>query len=51
MLIVMAKGSYIRPHKHKNKSESFHIIEGLLDVIVFDLAVEIGSNDGSLKIY
>lgn len=36
MLIVMAKGSYIRPHKHKNKSESFHIIEGLLDVIVFD---------------
>ncbi|OGT38003.1 MAG: hypothetical protein A3F11_03265 [Gammaproteobacteria bacterium RIFCSPHIGHO2_12_FULL_37_14] len=36
MLIVIAKGSYIRPHKHANKSESFHIIEGLLDVIIFD---------------
>ncbi|HLB41656.1 MAG TPA: WbuC family cupin fold metalloprotein [Gammaproteobacteria bacterium] len=36
MLIVLSKGTYIRPHKHTNKSESFHIIEGLLDVIIFD---------------
>jgi cupin fold WbuC family metalloprotein len=36
MLIVITKGSYIRPHKHLNKSESFHIIEGLLDVVIFD---------------
>jgi len=36
MLIVITKGSYIRPHKHMNKSESFHIIEGLLDVVIFD---------------
>jgi len=36
MLIVHTKGTYIRPHKHPNKSESFHIIEGALDIVVFD---------------
>ncbi len=35
MLIVHAKGSYIRPHRHINKNESLHIIEGLLDVVLF----------------
>lgn len=36
MLIVHTKGTYIRPHRHPNKSESFHIIEGSLDIVVFD---------------
>ena len=36
MLIVHAKEAYVRPHKHLNKTESVHIIEGLVDVIVFD---------------
>lgn len=36
MLIAIARDSYIHPHKHVNKSESFHIIEGLVDVIIFD---------------
>lgn len=36
MLIVHTKGTYIRPHKHPGKSESFHIIEGELDIVVFD---------------
>ena len=36
MLIVHAKETYVRPHKHLNKTESVHIIEGLVDVIVFD---------------
>lgn len=36
MLIVHASDVYVRPHKHKNKIESFHIIEGDLDVIIFD---------------
>jgi len=36
MLIVIASGSYIHPHKHLIKSESFHIIEGLVDVVIFD---------------
>ena len=36
MLIVIAAASYIRPHRHIGKSESFHIIEGEVDVAVFD---------------
>ena len=36
MLIVHTSGGYVRPHKHPNKSESFHIIEGELDIVVFD---------------
>lgn len=36
MLIVLARDSYIRPHKHLHKSESFHLIEGAVDVIFFD---------------
>lgn len=36
MLIVHTKDTYVRPHKHLGKSESFHVIEGLMDVVVFD---------------
>lgn len=36
MLIVHEQGAYVRPHKHPGKSESTHIIEGLVDVVVFD---------------
>jgi cupin fold WbuC family metalloprotein len=36
MLIVIAAASYIRPHRHPRKSESFHIVEGEVDVAVFD---------------
>lgn len=36
MLIVHQKDTYVRPHKHQNKIESFHIIEGAVDVILFD---------------
>lgn len=36
MLIVHERDNYIRPHKHLHKTESFHIIEGLADVVVFD---------------
>lgn len=36
MLIVHNMGIYVRPHKHNDKSESFHIIEGCLDVVTFD---------------
>ena len=37
MIIVLAKGSYIRPHRHHGKSESFHLIEGELDIVIFDV--------------
>jgi len=42
MLIVHEKSCYVHPHKHHNKTESFHIIEGKADIIIFD---ESGSID------
>jgi cupin fold WbuC family metalloprotein len=36
MLIAISAESYIRPHKHTSKVESFHIIEGQVDVVVFN---------------
>jgi cupin fold WbuC family metalloprotein len=42
MLICLAHGTYIRPHRHPLKSESFHVIEGELDVVLFD-------DDGDLR--
>ena len=36
MLIIHSKGTYVRPHKHLSKSESFHIIEGHLKIVIFD---------------
>jgi cupin fold WbuC family metalloprotein len=35
MIIVLSKGTYVRPHRHVGKSESFHIIEGRLKVLMF----------------
>lgn len=36
MLIVHTKDTYVRPHKHLNKSESFYVIEGSADIVIFD---------------
>jgi cupin fold WbuC family metalloprotein len=36
MLIVLHQGTYVRPHRHLNKSESFHLIDGALTVVLFD---------------
>ena len=41
MLIIHERGAYVRPHKHPGKTESTHIIEGLVDVVVFDDAGQI----------
>ena len=41
MTIILGKESYIRPHKHEGKTESFHIIEGKLSVVFFDEKGEI----------
>lgn len=41
MLIVLDRGTYIRPHKHLDKAESLHIIEGTADVVFFDDAGDI----------
>lgn len=36
MLIVHARGAYVRPHKHIGKSESVHVIDGEADLYLFD---------------
>jgi cupin fold WbuC family metalloprotein len=36
MLICLARETYVRPHRHPGKSESFHVIEGELGVVLFD---------------
>lgn len=36
MLIVLGRDNYVRPHRHPGKSESFHVIDGSADVIIFD---------------
>lgn len=37
-LNVLLRGTYIRPHRHSDppKSESFLVLEGIVDVILFD---------------
>ena len=35
MLIVHERGAYVRPHKHIAKSESFHVIDGRAEVVIF----------------
>ena len=34
--LILSNKTYIRPHKHYNKSESLHVIYGSADVIFFD---------------
>lgn len=36
MFIVHTKGAYVVPHKHLNKSESMHVLEGEADILFFD---------------
>jgi cupin fold WbuC family metalloprotein len=36
MFIALDRQTYVRPHRHGGKSESFHVIEGELDVFLFD---------------
>lgn len=48
MVIVLKKGSYIRPHRHpKHKSESYHVIEGELEVRLFN---EDGTEHRTIKL-
>lgn len=36
MLIVHTNDTYVRPHKHLGKIESFHVIDGRADIVLFD---------------
>lgn len=57
MIIAIDASSYIRPHKHPGKSEAFHIVEGEVDIVVFndngeiDRVVELGGPGGHRPFY
>ncbi len=36
MIIALSRETYVRPHKHINKAETFHIIEGHLRLFIFN---------------
>lgn len=36
MFIIHPRDTYVRPHKHLGKSESFFVIEGEVDVVLFN---------------
>jgi len=36
MIIAFARDSYVQPHRHSRKGESFHVIEGEIEVIFFE---------------
>lgn len=36
MVIVLCKDSYIRPHRHKGKDESIHVMEGAFYLVIFN---------------
>jgi len=42
MMIAICSDSYIHPHRHLGKSESFHVVEGEVDVVVM-------TDDGDIK--
>jgi len=41
MLIIHMKDTYVRPHRHLNKSESLYVIEGEAYAVMFDEAGKI----------
>jgi cupin fold WbuC family metalloprotein len=45
MIIVHSKNTYVRPHKHINKSESMLVIDGLVDYYTFDFYGNVVSVD------
>lgn len=57
MIIALRQDTYVRPHKHLAKSESFHVIEGRLDVVLFhedgtiDRLLELGDLASGLQFY
>ena len=57
MIIAISASSYIHPHRHIDKAESFHIVEGEVDVAVFDDAgkvvdvIELGGPGSGRRFY
>lgn len=41
MVIALAGATYIRPHLHRDRAETFHVVEGLAQLLIF-------SDDGTV---
>tara|TARA_B100000575_G_scaffold289911_1_gene292583 strand:- start:863 stop:1300 length:438 start_codon:yes stop_codon:yes gene_type:complete len=41
MFVCLHKDTYVAPHFHKNKTESYHIIEGKVDIYFFNKKGEV----------
>jgi len=57
MIIAICSDSYIHPHRHLKKSESFHIIEGEVDIVIFsdsgdiEELIELGDSNTSKNFF
>lgn len=57
MIVVAKKGIYFIPEKHIVKAESYHVIEGSADVVVFDEAgslvnvLQLGTSSSGFSFY
>jgi cupin fold WbuC family metalloprotein len=57
MMIVHERSCYVRPHKHIGKGESFHIITGAVDVVLFnddgsvDEVISMGTYESGLPFF
>lgn len=36
MIIALCQDTYVAPHRHRRKTESFHLLAGEIDVLLFD---------------
>jgi cupin fold WbuC family metalloprotein len=57
MFIVHTRGAYVRPHRHLGKIEAFYMLEGALDMVVFNTdgditsVIEMGAYGSGLPFY
>jgi len=57
MIIGLDRRGYVRPHKHRDRTESFHVFAGSADVVIFDEAgavrdvVMLGDGTADLRYY
>ncbi len=57
MIVVLKQDSYLIPEKHEVKVESYHIIQGIADVVIFDEAgsvtevVQMGDHSSGRALY
>jgi cupin fold WbuC family metalloprotein len=57
MFIVHYKDTYVRPHSHQNKIESFHVLSGEADIFIFNpegkitTIVELGDYNSGKNFY